>query len=166
MTRKFSKLVPVGIKPVPVMLASVMGLFASAISSGMSFLSEFSFALGEISTINSEGNRIYWECKKMEPFAHVNGTFRFFEIFFLCLALWAAYCFLLHFVGSKSIYTMRRLKNPLELYVRCLIIPVTFIILGIALIYLMNFMFIKIYLYYVPEDYLFPWWDENLWEVF
>ncbi len=164
MTRKLSKLVPVGVKVPPVMLISGIGLLMCAMSSIIIFISEFNHDINRISRLDMAGNRIFLENEKMEAY-NGSASFEFFKIYFVCLVLFALYCFLSHFMGSKSIYTMRRLKNPIELYLRCLSVPVMFIIISIGLIYLMNFLFIKFYLYYVPEENLFSMWDRNLWEV-
>lgn len=164
MMHKLSKLVPVGVKITPVLLASGIGLALCIISSVISFHWEFIGDLNRISKIDMYGNRIFLEGEKMEAYKGAESFFAF-ELFFLCLAAFALYCFIYHYIGAKSIYTMRRLKNPLELSVRCLSIPVIFILTGIALIYLMNYSFIKFYLYYVPEENLWSMWDKNLWEV-
>ena len=164
MMHKLSKLVPVGVRIKPVMLTAAAGFVLCIISSAVSFLTEFIFDLNRISELDEYGNRIFLSGEKMDAYAGTESFFSF-KIFFLCLGCFVLYCFIYHFSGSKSIYTMRRLKNPLELYVRILGIPVIFILLSLILMYIMNFLFIKIYLYYVPEENLWSMWDKNLWEV-
>lgn len=164
MTRKSCVLLPAGIRAVPVMLASLMGLSTCAISAIIFFISDFNRELNRISVFDNAGNRVFLENEKMEAY-NGSASFEFFKIYFVCLVLLALYFFVYHFLGSKSIYTMKRLRNPVELYIRCLSIPVIFILVSIALIYLMNFAFIKYYLYYVPEENLFSMWDKYLWEV-
>ena len=163
MTRKLSKLVPMGVSAKPVFVLSVIGLVACVITSFFSFWTKFINYYSKICYYDDSGVRHFNDHPKMEPFSSFNANFDAFEIYFACLAFLAVYFFVHHFVGSKSIYTMRRLKNPLELYVRCLAVPVVFIVLGIALIYLLNFIYIKIYLFLVPEDSLFPWWNKDIW---
>ena len=164
MTRKSSILLPAGIRTAPVVLSSLIGLSMCAISAIIIFITDFNSAINRISVFDDAGKRIFLENEKMEAY-NGSASFEFFRIYFVCLAFLALYFFVYHFLGSKSIYTMRRLRNPLELYVRCLSIPVIFTLVSIALIYLMNFAFIKFYLYYVPEENLFSMWDEYLWEV-
>lgn len=164
MTHKLSKLLPVGINPTAVLLLSVAGLLISSIYSVMHFNSAFLRELNSISHITSSGIRIFSDNKMMEPYGGAE-SFDIFKVFFICLALFSFYCFIYHFIGSKSIYTMRRLKNPTELYVRCLSVPLIFILLSIVLICLLNCIFIDIYLDLVPEENLIPGWDINLWEV-
>ncbi len=45
-----------------------------------------------------------------------------------------------HYRGSKSIYTMKRINDPMELHIRCLSVPLMVIIVSI----LLNYNFIKI----------------------
>ena len=163
MTRKLSNSVPVGVSAKPVFIISVVGLVFCLITSVVSFWMKFMNYYNDICYYDDAGVRHFNDHPKMAPFSSFNANFDAFEIYFVCMALLAAYFFVHHFVGSKSIYTMRRLKNPLELYVRCLAVPVVFIILGIALIYLLNFIYIEIYLFLVPEDSLFPWWNKDIW---
>ncbi len=163
MIRKLSRLLPVGVRVGPVLIPSILGLIVCGISALWMFWLKFMNSYSKICSIDAMGNRVFTEYAKMEPLTSFNWNFEFFDAFFICMGLLAVYFFIYHFMGAKSIYTMRRLKNPLELYVRCLIIPVTFIILGIALIYLMTFVYIKIYLFLVPEECLFPWWNKDIW---
>lgn len=163
MTRKSSRLVPAGIGIKPVVLVSLSGLVLCGFTAFMAFLERFMYFYGKITSYDDAGNRVFSGDEKMQPLISFNANFDIFKIFFLCMALLGVYFFLHHFIGSKSIYTMRRLKNPLEFYIRCLAVPVIFIILGIALIYILNFIYIEIYLALVPEEYLYPWWNANIW---
>ncbi len=160
---KLRKIVPPGINAKPVVLLSLSGLIVSILISYWWFFVEFFNFYGKISYFDDAGNRCFYDHPKMQPLTDFNANFDVFEIYFVFMALISVYFFLYHFIGSKSVYTMKRLKNPLEFYVRCLAVPVTFIILGVALIYLLNFSYIKIYLYLVPEKSLYPWWDANIW---
>lgn len=163
MTRKSSRLVPPGIKIKPVVLLSLSGLVLCGFTAFGVFWERFTYFYSKITYYDDAGNRGFFDYPKMEPLTNFNANFDVFKIFFSCMALLGVYFFLHHFIGSKSIYTMRRLKNPLELYVRCLAVPVIFIILGIALIYILNFIYIEIYLALVPEDSMNPWWNANIW---
>ncbi len=163
MRRKLNKLVPVGVKVNPVLVLSAVGFVLCAFSALSDFYRKLFSSLNEISRIDDSGVRVFLKYARMDPFEAINSNFYYFRIFFVCLILFAAYCFLHHFMGSKSIYTMKRLKSPSELYVRCLSVPVIFIALSFAAIYLMNYIFVNIYLDVVPEECLLPWWDKNIW---
>lgn len=161
---KLSKLLPVGIKAPPVILIASMGLLMCTMCSIIIFHTSLLGNINDISYITATGSRIFSDTKKMPPY-NGSASFDIFKIFFVCLVLFSFYCFIYHFIGAKSFYTMRRLNNPLELYIRCLCIPFIFIIIGIMIICLLNYMFIDIYLKLVPEENLLPWWDRHLWEV-
>ncbi len=163
MTRKLSKLAPPGINPVTVLLLSGAGLILCGFTAFGIFWDRFIYFADKISYYDDAGNRKFYESAKMEPLTNFNSEFEVFEIFFACMAVLVVYFWLSHFIGSKSIYTMRRLRNPFELYLRCLAVPVTSVILGIALIYLLNYIYIKIYLATIPEHCLYPWWNANIW---
>lgn len=163
MTRKSSILLPAGINPVPVLCLSLSGLVLCFFISFGGFYSNFSYHFNKITYYDEAGNRYFYESARMTPLNEFHQTFDVFRIFFICMALLTLYFFIHHFMGAKSIYLMRRLKNPLELYIRCLVIPVASVLLGIALVYLLNFIFIEIYTSAVPEEYMYPWWNENIW---
>lgn len=163
MMGKISKILPVGVKPKPVISLSVIGIICCVLFSGWEFLMKFFNFYGKITFYDESGNKGFYDYPKMEPLTSFNATFDVFKIFFVCMALMAVYFYMHHHIGAKSIYTMRRLKNPLELYVRCLTVPVIFILLGFALIYFMNFIYIEFYLALVPEKNLQPWWDADIW---
>ena len=163
MTYRFSKTVPVGIKAKPVWLLSFAGLSACVLFSVFVFCDDFFYELGRISTVNKSGIRVFSEYYKMEPFKDVSTGFEIFKPYFVLLCLAAIFFYMQHYMGAKSVYTMRRLKNPCELYIRCLFVPCVFIISGIALIYLLNFLYIKTYIRVIPEESFFPWWNEGMW---
>lgn len=163
MTHKSSRIVPVGINAKPVVLLSVAGLVMCGFNAFGIFWDRFINFYDNVAFYDEAGRKGFYEDVKMEPLTSFNANFGIFKIYFAALALLGVYLFLHHFIGSKSIYTMRRLRNPLELYARCLSVPVIFIILGIVLIYTLNFIYIEIYQALVPESCMYPWWDANIW---
>lgn len=56
-----------------------------------------------------------------------------------------------HYKGSKSIYTMKRINDPMELHIRCLIVPLIVIISSILLAGLMIYINYEIYHMLVPK---------------
>lgn len=163
MTRNLRKTVPVGISPYPATLLSFAGLLLSVIISFGNFWTKFSYNLNKLYYFDSTGNRQFTGNTKMPAFEDLSKDFEPFRFFFVLMLFMAIYFFLYHFIGAKSIYTMRRLRQPAQLYVRCLTIPVISIVCGIALIYLLNFIFMKIYISLVPEECLLPRWNANIW---
>lgn len=163
MIRKLNRLVPPGINAVPVILLSVAGLILSGFTAFGGFLSEFIHFYGQITELDADGKRVFIADSRMQPLTNFNSEFDVFKIYFVCMALVGVYFFFYHFIGARSIYTMRRLRNPLEFYARCLILPVSFTVFGIALVYVLNLIYIEIYLALVPEECMYPWWDANIW---
>lgn len=166
MMHKFRKTVPVGINPVPVWLLSLAGFVSCVLTAAGSFHSDLLRALNRISDYYHEaGVRIFRQNAEMDPFKSIGSGFDIFKVYFLILIIFSVFCIAYHFMGSKSIYTMRRLKKPLELYVRCFTVPVLFIAVSIAAVYILNYSFIKSYLSVVPEENLSYLWDKNVWRV-
>lgn len=165
MMYKLRKTVPVGIKPLPVWLMSLSGLVISILISAGGFISGFLRQLNRVSQYYPEtGERIFLEDEKMEAFSRcLYLDYEAFKLYFLLLAIFAVYCVVYHFMGAKSVYTMRRLKNPFELYIRCFSVTVLSVITGIAAVYIMNYIFIEIYLSVIPKENLFSLWDANAW---
>lgn len=163
MTRKLSRLVPTGIGAAPVILIFLAGLVLSGFTAFSSFLAAFLHYYGQITYYDEAGSKGFRSDAVMQPLTSFNSEFDIFKLYFVCMALAGVYFFIYHFAGSKSIYTMRRLKNPLELYVRCFAVPVIFILLGIALVYLLNLIYISIYASLVPEECMHPGWNADIW---
>ena len=163
MMLKLRKTVPLGINPAPVWLVSLSGLMGCVLMSVNTYLDDLNRHLLDISFVNEAGERIFYESGRMIPFEYISTGFSVFKPYLVLLALLAAFFIMYHYTGSKSIYTMRRLKNPLELYVRCLGVPCVFIFCGIGLVYLLNFLYIKNYTSVVPENHLYSWWNEGIW---
>ncbi len=74
----------------------------------------------------------------------------FVLIIFLAIGMIASH-YRYHYKGTKSIYTMKRLKNPKELHYRCLVVPVLSILGSLVAIYGMLFLNFALYLYIVPD---------------
>ncbi len=88
---------------------------------------------------------------------------------FLILAIGAlaiiAYHYAYHYMGSKSIYLMRRLPSRLELWRRCVTVPVlaSVVCLSDALILLV--IFLGIYMILTPRPCLMPDQWQTTWRV-
>lgn len=167
MIHKLSKTVPVGIKPQPVWILSIAGILLCVFHAVTSFCSGLYRYLNKISTYYPEtGERVFYDYGKMEKYSLCLGDgFFLFRPYFLCLLMFAVFCIVYHYIGAKSVYTMKRLKNPLELYVRCYFVPLVFIAAGVISVYAMNYIFIEIYLSFIPEENLLSLWAEDAWRV-
>ncbi len=74
----------------------------------------------------------------------------FYLLIILAIALISAH-YRHHYLGTKSIYTMKMLKNPRELHFRCLIVPVIIILVSVLTIFLLLYIYFQLYLIIIPE---------------
>ena len=163
MTDKFRKFIPVGFSPAPAVCLYLIGYLVSICYSVMIYIDSVYNALNNISDYEG-GQYIFLEGHYMRFFSQVRGScFSIFILYFVILLAFSIYCFISHFIGSKSIYTMRRLKNRHELFIRCALISLIMILISLITIAILNAMFIEIYLDIVPEDNLWPWWNTDNW---
>lgn len=153
MKSKHQELVPVGINAFLIKKALLGGYVFSVITSVIIFLSKFFYALGELYYYDRYGERKLYEDIFMKDFSEIRkNAFDVFVLFAVCLAVLALYNFLYHYQESKSIYTMKRLKTKSELYKRCLAFPLLFIFLSILTVTVLNFLYLLLYIFTVPEE--------------
>ena len=163
---KLRKTVPVGINPVPVWLSSLAGLMLSILICVWTFRDSFAMELNAISRYNYEtGERTFRSGLLMAPYKILDAGFDVFKLYFLFALIFCVFFIAYHYMGSKSMFTMRRLKNPCELYVRCFTVTAVSIAVGIITVYILNYFYIKYYLSVIPGEHLSSLWDENAWRV-
>ena len=95
----------------------------------VSFLMNFRFLIAYLSARSRlfpyvNGRKVFWEGAKIEPFGSLLG----FSLWGCLLGaaamvVLAAWHYSVHYRGTKSIYTMRRLPDRWELHRRCLTVP-------------------------------------------
>ncbi len=95
----------------------------------------------------------------------LDNCLMFYVMFAVCMLLFAVYHYAYHRMGSKSIYTMRRLPNKWELHRRCLTLPIAaaLILLISAAVTLM--LWFGIYMLCTPDPCLVPGQWTKLWEA-
>ena len=95
----------------------------------------------------------------------LDGCLRFYIIFAVCMLLLIVYHYAFHYMGSKSIYTMRRLPNKWELHRRCLILPIASALILLASAGITLLLWFAIYMLCTPEQCLMPDQWTKLWEA-
>lgn len=91
----------------------------------------------------------------MPPFNDIMGYgLAGFPILWLCLGALAVWHYVYHRRGSRADYTMRRLPNPWELHLRCLALPVTGIVVTLALARGIYLLYWWMYLTFTPPEAL------------
>ncbi len=61
-----------------------------------------------------------------------------------------------HYVGTKSIYIMKRINHPNELHRRCLAAPLIEILISIVLMFVLNYIYFAIYRAVLPPESINP----------
>lgn len=97
--------------------------------------------------------------KRLKPeeipgFSELLGNALFlFGVAILCMAALIVYHYLYHYRGSRSIYLMRRLPNPMEFHRRCLFFPVLMMAVNAALAGILYLIFYHAYLGEIMTQY-------------
>ena len=73
---------------------------------------------------------------------------------YIVMAAVAVMFYFYHYEGSRSIYTMKRLPNPWELWRRCLAVPLCTIVLCAVLALLLLGIYYLVYLHCTPAGCL------------
>ncbi|MBE6991486.1 MAG: hypothetical protein E7430_02765 [Ruminococcaceae bacterium] len=95
----------------------------------------------------------------------LGGCLRFYIIFAVCMLLLIVYHYAFHYLGSKSIYTMRRLPNKWELHRRCLTLPIASALILLISAAVTLLLWFGIYMLCTPEQCLMPDQWTKLWEA-
>lgn len=95
----------------------------------------------------------------------LDDSLRFYLIFALCMLLLIIYHYAFHHMGSKSIYTMRRLPNKWELHRRCLALPIASALILLAAAGITMLLWFAVYMLCTPEQCLTPNQWAKLWEA-
>ncbi len=88
-----------------------------------------------------------------------------FLILGLCMAVVIIYHYVYHYLGSKSIYLMKRLPSRLELHKRCFILPLLAIAICFLSAMMLLFVYFAIYLAFTPKECLTPHQWQKLWNT-
>ncbi len=163
MIDRLKKYLPVGINSSDVCRYSLAGYIISFVFSVFWFVKNFTSALNGLYYYNRSGNKVIVENVNMPDFRFIREDC--FNLFFIAAVLsfaFLVYNFLYHFTGSKSIYTMLRLRSRKELIIRCVSVPVASVLVIILSTVFLNFVFYLIYIFVVPAGCLLPGW-ERMW---
>ena len=152
MTHKLVKVLPVGYNVKKVKTALLWGYIISAAFSAIVYFSNLIVNYNNLFYYDEAGNRLLRTNVKMASFHLLRErAFDFFLIFVFMLLVFSIYNFIYHYIGSKSIFTMRRLPQKYELIKRCVTVPVIFIILSFVSVIVLNSVYFSIYEHVVPE---------------
>jgi hypothetical protein len=88
-----------------------------------------------------------------------------FLILGLCMAVVIIYHYVYHYLGSKSIYLMKRLPSRLELHKRCFTLPLLAIAICFFTAMILLFIYYAIYIAFTPKACLTPHQWQKLWNA-
>ena len=142
----------------------VTGLACSAGFSLLYFIIRCCSAHNDLFATRLDGKRELIEGAVMLDFKDVLGiAFVGFAALSLAMLGLAAYHYIYHRIGSRSIYLMRRLPDRLELHRRCLALPAAGIVCCACAGFLLLCIYYWIYIAMTPEQCLVPGQWQALW---
>lgn len=151
---KQNSFLPVGYNSKTVFLCIIISYLFSVLLSFIKFISNFCLQLNSFYYYEN-GKKILEEGRVMPEFFRIRGdSFDFFGILIIAMIIFAIYNFSYHRIGTKSVYTMKRLKNKGEYFKRCLFVPCTVIIAAAFTVIILNLLYFFIYEIAVPEGVL------------
>ena len=163
MKYKINELVPVGTDGSKTKKTFLLLYSAAVVFSAVIYCINLFDSLALLYYNDVNGQRQLYENVYMEEFSVLrSGVFYVFLILLALLIACIIYNFLLHYQGSKSIFTMRRVPDKLELYRRCISLPLIFIVLILVSIAVLNFVYYFFYILVTPEKCLLPDW-KTMW---
>ena len=130
----------------------MLGLIAAFIWT-FGFVIRFGSELNDLYIYDSFlGKRFLREGSVMAPYLSVVGeSFKGFSVFAVLMIAVGIMHYMYFFRGSKSIYTMRRLKRRSEIWLRCVITPLVWVIICIVFALIVLAIDFVIYILATPD---------------
>lgn len=114
----------------------------------------------------ADGGRVLRSDAVMPDFAGLLGShLHGFLLVAVCMLAVVAYHYLYHRQGSKSIYTMRRLPDGMELHRRCWTLPVLMALASLLAAFALLMIYYAIYMFVTPDACLTTGQWQKLWSV-
>jgi len=165
MKKMFKRLAPPGVN-----LKTQRNLFITGIglAGGYSLFSFTVLLLAELELLYMwrGGRRVLDTTKVMEDFSEIVcvGLYGFGILAILTLTIIITN-YVSYYQGSRSIYTMRRLPNPLERHWRCIALPILAIFAYAVLVFLLIALYYGIYCLATPDVCQPPQQWQKFWSV-
>ena len=142
---------------------------------GNGLLAGFLFSIGFFTRFQSNYQALFhWnetgktlkEYAVMPDFVYVlNYGLAGFLILAVCMILLAAYHYAYHYMGSKSIYLMRRLPDRWALFRRCGTLPAIAVVCCLLAAFILLLCYYGFYMWVTPEACLQPGQWQKIWMV-
>lgn len=150
----FVNFLPIGYKSKTVYRSLIASYLTAVIFSAVFFLTNLFMQIHSFYYYEN-GKKILEEGCVMPEFFKIRGdSFDIFGILIIAMIIFAVYNFSYHRIGTKSVYTMKRLKNKGEYLKRCLFVPCAVIITAAFTVIILNLLYFLIYEIAVPEGVL------------
>ncbi len=162
---KLSRFAPLGLQIEKQITPISIALVGAMIYSSFEFISRYANEIEWMLDMNGAVDQnIILNGTKMTDFVSIKaGLFTPFIIIAACMLMLAVSNYAYHHVGTRSVYLMRRLPNPLEYHFRCLAVPLATVLLCILAALILTML---LYLYYMaktPPEIIAPQQWEKIW---
>lgn len=158
---KIQKYLPVGITAKTELTGIAAGIIAAVLRSLFFFDTYYDCYDGLYEYFGDK--RILMTAKTMQDFyIVVEDCFDWFLIVIFMLVALAVFHYAYHYKDSKSIYTMKRLTQKTELYIRCFTVPLISIGICIITVGILFVIYYRFYMAYTPPECL----TDGQWEKF
>lgn len=152
--KRWNQYTPVGISMKMELKRGLTGLFLAVLYS-FSFLLKYMDARSYLFEWSSRAEKVIIRDAKIKGFYELlEGSFDGFLVFIVIMAGLIIYHYAYHYQGSKSIYLMRRLLDPLELHRRCLVFPIVSVVTAVITALILWVFYYGIYLFFTPQQCL------------
>lgn len=165
--QRFKDYVPLGIDPESEIKWVITGIILSALFSLGGFLISYMSDFDALFYWKG-GERIVIEGVVMRDFAELIGVYPagFFSGFVLiqiCMIGVSIYHYVYHYLGSTSMYVMKRFPSKSELWKRCLAMPILLILVCAAVSFILMLLYFVFYMLVTPDQCLQPLQWHKIW---
>lgn len=100
----------------------------------------------------------------MQNFSEILGdNLRGFYLYCIVIAVMVLQHYWYYYQGSKSIYVMKRLKNPMEIHRRAWVIPLLGIVVTLLIAFVVMMLYFEFYMIVTPKQCIAPGQWQNIW---
>lgn|GEM_PF-950111 len=161
MDKKLRYYLPLGIEPASELRWLAGGLTGCFLSSLIFFVRYFGHYNNLFETVGKD--RVIIKGATMPHFAYIApDCFSLFVSFSAAMVFLSIYHYYYHYMGSKSIYTMKRLPSAWDLWRRCLTFPFIAGVVSLIIAFILLMLYFAFYMLVTPDICIMPGQFENL----
>ena len=153
--KKLRYYLPLGIEPVSELKWLAGGLTGCCLASLLFFVRYFEHYSTLFETVGKD--RVIISGAAMPHFAYIaSDCFSLFISFSAAMVYLGIYHYYYHYMGSKSIYTMKRLPSFWELWRRCITIPFIAGVVSLLIAFILLMLYFAFYMLVTPDICIVP----------